>query len=70
VIRKRAKSLLRDLRLFDVYEGEKIAPGKRSLAYKLRFGASDRTLKDEEVTQLQERVLADLKAKLGIELRS
>lgn len=69
-IQKRAKSLLRSISLFDVYEGEKIAAGKRSLAYTLQFGVPDRTLKDEEVNQLQERVLADLKAKLGVELRS
>ncbi len=70
VIRKRAKSLLVSLRLFDVYEGERIPAGKRSLAYQLRFCAPDRTLTDDEVNQLVSKIVSDLKAKLGVELRS
>lgn len=70
VIARRAKSLLADLKLFDVYEGKNIPEGKRSLAYTMTFNAQDRTLTDDEVNQLQEKILGDLKAKLGIELRS
>ncbi|MBX7245756.1 MAG: phenylalanine--tRNA ligase subunit beta [Candidatus Sumerlaeaceae bacterium] len=69
-IAKRAKSLLAGIQLFDVYEGDKIAADKRSLAYRILFSAGDRTLTDDEVNQLQEKILADLKAKLGVELRS
>ncbi|MCX7019885.1 MAG: phenylalanine--tRNA ligase subunit beta, partial [Candidatus Sumerlaeota bacterium] len=69
VITKRTKSLLWDIKLFDVYEGEKIPAGKKSLAYSLQFNARDRTLTDDEVNQLQDKILADLKTKLGVELR-
>ncbi len=69
-IRKRAKSLLASCLLFDVYEGERIPAGKRSLAYQLRFSAPDRTLTDEEVNQLVQKIVSDLKAKLGVELRT
>lgn len=69
-IAKRAKSLLARIQLFDVYEGERIAEGKKSLAYALEFNAKDRTLKDEEINQLQQKILADLKAKLGVEIRA
>lgn len=69
-IRKRAKSLLSSLRLFDVYEGERIPAGKRSLAYQLRFSAPDRTLTDDEVNQLLNKIIGDLRAKLGVELRT
>lgn len=68
-IAKRAKSILAGIRLFDVYEGERIGAGKRSLAYQLRFSAPDRTLTDAEVNPVIEKVLADLKAKLGVEIR-
>jgi phenylalanyl-tRNA synthetase beta chain len=68
-IRKRAKSVLSGLRLFDLYEGERLGAGKRSLAYQLRFSAPDRTLTDAEVNPVLEKVLADLKEKLGVELR-
>jgi phenylalanyl-tRNA synthetase beta chain len=70
VIRKRAKSLLVSLNLFDVYEGERIPQGKKSLAYQMQFSAPDRTLTDEEVNQLITKIISDLKAKLGVDLRS
>lgn len=68
-ITKRAKSLLAGVNLFDVYEGEKVGAGKRSLAYSLSFSAPDRTLTDEEVNQTIEKILGDLNAKLGATLR-
>ena len=71
VIVRRAKSLLAGLRLFDMYEDDRLrAEGRRSLAYQLRFEAADRTLTDDEVNQCLEKILADLKAKLGVELRA
>lgn len=70
VIARRAKSLLASLRLFDLYEGDRIPAGKRSLAYQLRFAAPDRTLTDDEVNQVIEKILGDLKAKLDVELRA
>jgi len=69
-IEKRAKSLLSGISLFDVYEGEKVGEGKRSLAYSLSFSAPDRTLTDDEVNQMIDKILGDLNAKLGATLRS
>lgn len=68
-IAKRGKSLLTGVDLFDVYEGDKMAAGKRSMAYSLRFSAVDRTLTDDEVNQMIEKILGDLNAKLGVTLR-
>ena len=48
-IRHAGGALLVDLRLFDVYRGERLEPGVRSLAYRLRFCALDRTLTDVDV---------------------
>lgn len=47
-IRKAAGKALESLTLFDVYTGEHMAPGKKSLAYSLVLRAADRTLTDEE----------------------
>ncbi|MCX7624617.1 MAG: phenylalanine--tRNA ligase subunit beta [Candidatus Sumerlaeaceae bacterium] len=69
VVKRRAKSLLASMKLFDIYEGDRIPAGKRSLAYQLRFSAADRTLTDDEVNQLVEKIIADLQTKLGVELR-
>jgi phenylalanyl-tRNA synthetase beta chain len=54
-IRAAGGELLTDVRLFDVYHGESIPPGKKSLAYALTYQA-DRTLKDTEIDQAHKRV--------------
>ncbi len=55
-LRKVDRDLVRDLRLFDVYEGKNLPEGKRSLAYTIVFGALDRTLGTDEVENLRARV--------------
>ncbi len=62
--------LLQDARLFDLYRGEQIPPGKKSLAYSLTYQAEDRTLTDDEVAKVQERIVRRLAEKLGAELRA
>lgn len=69
-LREAAGDLLEAIRLFDVYEGERIAKGKRSLAYSLTFRAHDRTLRDEEVNEIQERLIAAAAERHGAQLRS
>jgi phenylalanyl-tRNA synthetase beta chain len=66
--RAAAGELLREAHVFDVYTGEQIGEGKRSLALALSFRAADRTLTDEDVLPLRERIVAALGA-LGGELR-
>lgn len=64
-----AGELLESVRLFDVYEGEQIPAGKKSLAYALRFRAPDRTLKDKEAITARDAAVAEA-AELGAVLRS
>jgi phenylalanyl-tRNA synthetase beta chain len=66
--RSAAGEMLADVRVFDVYTGEQVGAGRRSLALALTFGASDRTLTDEDVAPARERIVASL-AELGGELR-
>ncbi len=61
---------LRAVRLFDVYRGEQIGVGKKSLAYNLTYQATDRTLTDEEAAQLRMRIVRRLEQELGARLRS
>jgi phenylalanyl-tRNA synthetase beta chain len=70
VLRAAAGPLLRDARVFDVYTGEQVGEGRRSLALHLTFQAPDRTLTDEEVRKPVEKAVAALREKLGAELRS
>ena len=69
IIRNSAGDNLEKCELFDVYEGENIAEGKKSVAYALSFRAADRNLTGEEVSAAVDSVLAALKDK-GIEIRA
>ncbi|MGG1291492.1 phenylalanine--tRNA ligase subunit beta [Bacillus smithii] len=62
--------LLKEVRIFDLYEGEHLQPGKKSIAFSLKYYDPDKTLTDEEVMNVHEKVLAAVKAKTGAELRS
>ncbi|MCX6463748.1 MAG: phenylalanine--tRNA ligase subunit beta [Pseudonocardiales bacterium] len=61
--------LLEELRLFDVYAGEQVGEGKRSLAFTLRFRAPDRTLTGEEANALRDRAVALAAERCGARLR-
>jgi phenylalanyl-tRNA synthetase beta chain len=61
--------LLESVELFDVYEGNPIAPGKKSVALACRYRAKDRTLTDEEVNRAHAALIEKAKALLGAELR-
>lgn len=69
VIRAAGGALVADVRLFDVYRGDPIPPGKKSLAYTITYQAPDRTLTDEEVNQHQARIVQRLARELGATLR-
>ena len=68
-LRRSGGALLRDVTLFDVYEGSQLPPGKKSLAYHLTFQAPNRTLTDEDVSKQRGRLLKLLDQQLGAKLR-
>jgi len=68
-LRAAGGELLESLQLFDVYEGERIPAGKRSLAYSMTFRAKDRTLTEEEVNKIQNNLLTAVAKKHGAQLR-
>jgi phenylalanyl-tRNA synthetase beta chain len=61
---------LRELRVFDVYRGEGIGEGKKSIAFHAAFQSSERTLSDEDARELRERIVAVLGAQFAAELRA
>jgi phenylalanyl-tRNA synthetase beta chain len=69
-IREAGGWLLRDVRLFDVYRGEQIGAGKKSLAYALTFQALDRTLRDVDADRVRGKIVKELERKLGAMLRA
>ncbi|MEM9201787.1 MAG: phenylalanine--tRNA ligase subunit beta [Actinomycetota bacterium] len=69
-LRKGGGSLLVGIDLFDVYRGAGVDEGSRSLAYRLRFQATDRTLADAELAELQQSCIDQVAKKTGAVLRS
>ncbi|MFN6568119.1 phenylalanine--tRNA ligase subunit beta [Dendronalium sp. ChiSLP03b] len=69
-INKAGKDLLESVELFDEYRGENVPQGQRSLAFRLIYRASDRTLTDTEVEPVHNKVREALVEKFGVNLRS
>ena len=65
-----AVSLVTSVALFDVYVGEQVPAGKKSLAYRITYQSPGRTLTDEEVNKVQQQILKRLAAELGASLRT
>lgn len=69
-LREAAGEYLAWVKLFDVYRGEGIAEGSRSLAYTLRLEAQDRTLTDADVTEVRQRCIAAVESRWSATLRA
>ncbi len=57
LLKSHSSDLVEDVSLFDVYQGKNIPEGKKSIAFSIRYRASDRTLKDEEVDALHDKII-------------
>ncbi len=62
--------MLSALTLFDVYRGGQTGVGKKSLAYSLTYQAVDRTLTEQEILQIRQKIIRRLEQELGAKLRS
>ena len=65
----RACKQVSDVELFDIYRGDQVGEGKKSMAFKIRFESDDHALQPEEVDKYIKKILGNLKFKLGAELR-
>ncbi|HUK45742.1 MAG TPA: phenylalanine--tRNA ligase subunit beta [Gaiellaceae bacterium] len=68
--REAAGDELREIRVFDVYRGDQVGPGRKSVAFSVAFQAPDRTLDDEDARRLREAIVAALGERFGAELRT
>lgn len=69
IIQDAGGKLLKDVAVFDLYEGDKVEEGTKSIAFSLTYFDAERTLTDEEVVTRHDKVLAALKEKSGAVLR-
>ena len=63
------KKILKEVGLFDVYEGKNLEDGKKSYAVSFKFQDADKTLKDQQVDAVMDKIRGQLEGKLGAELR-
>ena len=58
------------MRVFDVYRGEQVGEGKKSIAFSVAFQSAERTLSDEDAAALRGRIVETLRERFGAELRA
>ncbi len=58
------------MRVFDVYRGEQVGSGRKSVAFAVVFQSSERTLSDEDAAVLRGKIVDELRERFGAELRS
>lgn len=63
------KKLLQEVSLFDVYEGDKLEQGKKSYAVAFKFQDAEKTLKDQQIDAVMDKIRQQLESKLGAQLR-
>jgi len=66
---KAGSQIVAGVTLFDLYEGEHVPPGKKSLAFSVLFQSPDRTLRDEEVDETFSSIFQTLVKKFGVQPR-
>lgn len=69
IIKKQGGKILESVKLFDVYQGKQIPEGKKSIAYALIYRGENKTLTDNEVNKVHDKIVKTLEFKLGAELR-
>ena len=70
VIKKSGGRLLSNIEVFDIYEGDKIASDEKSIAYNLKFEDSSKTLTEEEVMTVFNKIITDVESKLNAKVRN
>ena len=69
IIKKQGGGIVENFKLFDIYKGNQIEKGKKSVAYSITYRAENRTLTDKEVEKIHNKILSTLSHVLGAELR-
>jgi len=70
VVRRAGEPEVVSTRLFDLYRGDQVAPGKKSLAFALELRSPERTMTDEEAARVRDRIVNAARERTGAELRA
>ncbi len=69
LIREEGKDIVKSVDVFDLYKGQQIEQGKKSLAYTVEYRSDEKTLKDEDVSDIHKKIQEALVKKLGVQIR-
>ena len=70
IVLKHGKDLVENIEIFDIYRGNQIPEGKKSIAFSITYRSKERTLIDNQVNEIQDLIISDLENSLDAELRS
>ena len=70
LVKKIDKELIKDVRIFDVYQGDNIASGKKSIAFNVTLEPKDKTLSDNEIEEVSKKIISTVQETTGATLRS
>ena len=62
--------LIRKFRIFDIYQGDKIENGYKSVAFNVLIQSDDKTLLDEELQEISKKIIVSVETKLGGKIRA
>ena len=69
VVRESERKLLKDVTLFDVYEGKNLPEGKKSYAIAMTIQDDEKTLQDKQIEAVMNKIITNLEKRLGASLR-
>ena len=64
------KELIKSVKIFDIYQGENIEAGKKSIAFNVTFEPKDKTLKEEDIEQVSKKIISIVQSTIDAKLRS
>jgi len=70
LVKKINKELIKEVKIFDVYQGDNIAPGKKSIAFNVVLEPKDKTLKEKDIDEVSKKIISTVQETTGATLRS
>jgi len=70
LVRKVDRELIKDVKIFDVYQGDNIAQGKKSIAFNVTLEPKDKTLSEKDIDQVSKKIISTVQDTTGATLRS
>jgi len=70
LVKKIDKELIKNVKIFDVYQGDNITPGKKSIAFNVTFEPKEKTLSEKDIDQISKKIISTVQDVTGANLRS